>query len=92
MVGAAFRSEIRLADLQPIAPWSGIPNVQQANLNVNAVLRWEFRLGSTVYLVYTRTQSPSLTPGSTPRLDPSVLSGNRGSTDVIMLKASYWWG
>ena len=92
VVGGAFRSEIRLADLQPIAPWSGIPNVQQANLNVNAVLRWEFRLGSTVYLVYTRTQTPSLTPGDMPRLDPSVLSGNRGSTDVIMLKASYWWG
>jgi hypothetical protein len=91
VAGGAFRSEIRLGDLQAIAPWS-VPNVQQATLNVNAVLRWEFRLGSTMYLIYTRAQSPTLMPGNAPRLDPSTLGGNRGSTDVLMLKVSYWWG
>ncbi len=91
VAGGAFRSEIRLGDLQAIAPWS-VPNVEQATLNVNAVLRWEFRLGSTMYLIYTRAQSPTLMPGNAPRLDPSALGGNRGSTDVLMLKVSYWWG
>ena len=89
--GGAFRSEIRIADLIPMAPWA-LPDAQQANLNVNAILRWEYRLGSTIYLIYTRVQSPTLTPAGAPRLDPTTLGGNRGSTDVFMLKATYWWG
>ena len=89
----AFRAQIRIADLQPIGPWP-ISNTRQAVLNVNAVLRWEYRLGSIIYLVYTRAQSPNLTlvPGEIPRLSPGPLGGNRGSTDALMLKASYWWG
>jgi hypothetical protein len=71
----------------------GAYDVEQAVLNVNAVLRWEYRLGSVVYLVYTRAQSPTLVvPAQGPRLDAGALGGNRGSTDVLMLKASYWWG
>ncbi|MBC8133388.1 MAG: hypothetical protein H7X95_10445, partial [Deltaproteobacteria bacterium] len=87
----AFRSEVRTADLQPIAPWA-VPDTQQASLNVNAVLRWEYRFGSTVFLIYTRAQSPALTPVGAPRLDANALGGNRGSTDTLMLKATYWWG
>ena len=91
VAGAAFRTEVRIADLEPIAPWV-VTNTQQAVLNVNAVLRWEYRLGSVIYLVYTRAQSPTLTPGENPRLSPAALGGNRGATDAVMLKASYWWG
>jgi hypothetical protein len=91
VAGGAFRSEIHLADLQPIAPWS-VPNAEQATLNVNAVLRWEYRLGSTVFLIYTKAQNPTVMPENPPRLDPTALKGNRGSTDVFMLKVSYWWG
>ena len=61
-------------------------------MNVNAVLRWEYRLGSVLYLVYTRAQNPVLTPLGPPRLDFAPLVGNRGSIDAVMLKASYWWG
>jgi hypothetical protein len=93
VAGGAFRSEVRISELQPIAPWM-VPDTQQAVLNLNAVLRWEYRLGSTIYLVYTRAQSPALTltSGQVPRLDPRALTGNRGSTDAVMLKVSFWWG
>jgi Domain of unknown function (DUF5916) len=93
VAAGAFRTEVHISQLQPIASWT-VPDTQQAVLNLNAVLRWEYRLGSTIYLVYTRAQSPALTlmSGQVPRLDPRALTGNRGSTDALMLKASFWWG
>lgn len=87
-----LRAELHLGQLTPDA---AVPSdTQQAVLNVNAVLRWEYRLGSVIFLVYTRAQSPTVPstwPGF-PRLDLTPLHGNRGSTDILLLKASYWWG
>ena len=96
--GGGEGSSIRLTDLVPRddGPPAAKPNPdsQTAVFNVNAVLRWEYRLGSVVYLVYTRAQSPSLgvTWPAFPRLDAGSLAGNRGSVDAVLLKASYWWG
>jgi hypothetical protein len=93
---AAPRTAVRVADLQPapLPPGIADPTTQQSVLNVNAVLRWEYRLGSIVYLVYTRsqTQNAAFQPGQPPRLEIGGLGGNRGATDVLMLKASFWWG
>jgi hypothetical protein len=69
------------------------PDTEQATLNINVVLRWEYRLGSTLFLVYTRAQNPSLTPApgaASFQLRP-LLHG-RGAEDVAMLKLTYWWG
>ena len=40
-------------------------------MNVNLVLRWEYRLGSTLFLVYTRAQTPALTvaPGNSAQFE-----------------------
>ncbi len=38
------------------ARYTGTPGGHTAALNLNAVLRWEYRLGSTVYFVYTHSQ------------------------------------
>src|SRR4029079_4190290 len=40
------------------------PESEQATLNVNVVLRWEYRLGSTLFVVYTRAQNPALVPSA----------------------------
>lgn len=76
------------------APPSSNPDSQQTVLNLNLVLRWEFALGSVIYFVYTRAQSPSITvpDGKAPGLDVAPLRGNRGAVDALMLKISYWWG
>jgi hypothetical protein len=69
------------------------PDSEQATLNVNVVLRWEYRLGSTLFFVYTRAQNPSLTPspnGASFVIRP-LLHG-RGAEDVAMIKLAYWWG
>jgi hypothetical protein len=67
--------------------------MSQAALNVNIVLRWEYRLGSTAYLVYTRAQTPVTTVNvGAGTLDLGRLSRSSSAADVIMLKLSYWWG
>jgi hypothetical protein len=84
---------IRLSALTPVA-YEGEPDFHGAALNVNLVLRWEHRLGSSLYLVYTRAQAaPPLEEGApVPRtLFPTGLE--RGAvTDGFMLKWSYLFG
>ena len=54
---------VRLADLPPTRrPPGRSPTRERATLNINLVLRWEYRLGSTLFVVYTRAQDPALTP------------------------------
>jgi len=82
---------IRLRDLQPVA---ALPrsDFEQAVLNLNVVLRWEWMLGSTLFLVYTRSQSPAvnLPDGAAAHLDAAALRAG-GGVDVVLLKLAYWW-
>jgi hypothetical protein len=85
-------SRIRLGDLTPLATPPINADFQQAALNANVVLRWEYRLGSTLFLVYSRSQIPNvpLDPGETAALRLSAV--NRvPAVDVILLKLSFWW-
>ena len=66
---------------------------EQAALNVNLVLRWEFLLGSTLFAVYTRSQVPvvQLSTGEAATLDFGSLR-RAPAADAVVLKLSYWWG
>jgi hypothetical protein len=89
-----FRQRVDLAALLPAAAPPTNYDSLSSTLNVNIVLRWEFRLGSTAFLVYTRAQTPALVPatnGAT-SLDLRPIATGRAATDVIMLKLAYWWG
>jgi hypothetical protein len=67
------------------------PDFEQAALNINVVFRWEYRLGSTLFLVYTRSQMPDILFFTPPAmLQPQAL-GRRAAADVIMFKLTYWW-
>ena len=88
---------VRLADLQPFVPTAAMPqpmpDTETATLNVNVVLRWEYRLGSTLFLVYTRAQNPTLVlspDGASFELRP-LLQG-RAADNVLMVKLAYWFG
>lgn len=90
---AVVGSRISRAALVPLAgPPPTDADFEEAALNVNVVLRWEYRLGSTLFLVYSRSQAPtvSLAPG-----DPADirLSSIRRvpAIDAILLKWTYWW-
>ena len=86
---------IRIADFTaapaPAAPLMMTPDFEEAALNLNVVFRWEYHLGSTLYLVYSRSQVPDIANVLAPAsLQPRAL-GTRASADVILLKLSYWW-
>ncbi len=87
------RARVRLRDLVTPATPVDDPRLRQAILNVNVVLRWEYRLGSTLFLVYTRVQNarPPDPFEAGPRLDLGAL--RRGpAADTLLLKLSRWWG
>jgi hypothetical protein len=68
------------------------PSFQTAALNINLVARWEYRLGSTFFLVYTRAQDQL--PGKPGQLDETFYTGDlfRGAAvDVFLMKWSYSW-
>lgn len=81
---------IRFTDMIPAAAPAATPDSASTTLNVSAVLRWEFRTGSTLFLVYTRSQTPELTLDGPARLDLGAL--RRGpAADAFRLKVSYYW-
>jgi hypothetical protein len=69
-------TQVTIAGLQAI-PAMGSPtpaDFQNAALNINVVFRWEYRLGSTIYFVYSRSQVPTVpTSGFTP---PAMLDAS----------------
>ncbi len=88
----ADRTEIAAVALAP-ASYGGNPNGHAAALNVNAVLRWEYRLGSTIYFVYSHSQQErALLPGEAvpTGVFPSQLFAGPGS-DTFLVKWTYWF-
>jgi hypothetical protein len=67
------------------------PNFSYASLRGNAVLRWEYRPGSALYLVWTQTRSDNEAVGEF-RFGRSM---NRlweiKPDNIFMLKFTYWW-
>jgi len=56
------------------------------------VLRWEYALGSTLYVVYTRSQSPAVTLGAGDEAVLSLRSVRQApAADVVLVKLTYFW-
>ena len=69
-----------------------VPDFNIKSLRVNAVARWEFRPGSTVYLVWTRRGENRGHPGdfSFGRDLGDLLRSP--ADDVFMVKVAWWLG
>jgi hypothetical protein len=67
------------------------PNFSLASLRGNAVLRWEYFPGSTLFLVWTQTRSDTETIGSfrTGRAFNRLWGAD--ADNIFMVKISYWW-
>jgi len=89
-----FREQVSLSALIPAGAPATNPDTEEATLNVNLVLRWEYRLGSTLFLVYTRAQTPALTvaPGTAAGFELAPIWHGRAADDVVMIKLAYWLG
>jgi hypothetical protein len=67
------------------------PDFNNRSMNVNAVFRWEYRPGSTLFLVWTQARIGSGTPGDA--AFGRNLSGifDASSENVLLMKFNYWW-
>jgi len=68
------------------------PDFNTKSLRSNVVFRWEYRRGSTLYLVYNVSNSDAARPGEfAPFRDLRSGFGAAG-TQVLMVKLNYWLG
>ena len=68
------------------------PDFNFKSLRLNAIFRWEFRPGSTLYAVWTEQREDDAHPGDfRARRDLSRLF-SASSDDVFLLKMTYWLG
>jgi len=80
----------RTADYIPYAGAVGNPDFNMRSVRGNAVVRWEFRPGSALYVVWNENRQDVAPIGDFNfRRDMSALP-NAPSTDVFMVKFSYW--
>ena len=70
----------------------GNPDFNVRSLRGNAVLRWEYRPGSTVYLVWQQRRFGTAPYGETQLLNDARDIWNIPPENVFALKVSYWWG
>jgi hypothetical protein len=80
-------------DAGPAAAFSfGDPNFTSRSLRGTAVLRWEYRPGSTMFFVWTQQRSGSDRFGDLDfGRDARALLGDRPD-NVFLVKATYWLG
>jgi hypothetical protein len=69
----------------------GKPDFSFGSLRGNAVLRWEYLPGSTVYLVWTQSRD-DFEPNGAFRFDESWSRLRAAPADnIFMVKVTYWW-
>ncbi len=77
----------------PAEPFTlGNPDFNVRSLRGNAVLRWEYRPGSTVYLVWQQRRFGSAPYGETRLLEDARDLWTIPPENVFAVKVSYWWG
>jgi hypothetical protein len=80
----------RTFDFRPYAGQVDNPDFNFKSLKVNAVFRWEWRLGSTLYVVWTEQRDDFRDPGTFAfGRDARALLG-APPDDVLLVKVSYW--
>jgi hypothetical protein len=78
---------IELADLTPAGFDPAMYDGREGALNATALARWEYRPGSTAFLVYSHAQSPD---DDSATYEPRAMV--RGpAADVVLLKLSWAW-
>jgi hypothetical protein len=77
----------------PAVPFTfGNPDFTTASLRGTAVLRWEYRPGSTFYLVWTHQRSDVAPVGSFGFADAGRAIFRGRPTNILQFKATYWLG
>ncbi len=67
------------------------PNFSLASLRGNAVLRWEYRPGSTIFFVWTQNRADTSLDGRFRVGDALDRLFSASANNVFLVKLSYWW-
>jgi hypothetical protein len=77
----------------PTIPFTiGNPDFNIKSLRVNGILRWEWRPGSTIYLVWTENRRDAARPGDYSFGRDMADLFTAPPDDVLMVKVSWWMG
>ena len=68
------------------------PDFNTKSLRSNVVFRWEYRRGSTLYLVYNVSNSDDTRPGRFAAFRDLRTGFGASGTQVFMVKLNYWLG
>jgi hypothetical protein len=68
------------------------PDFNNKSLRSNVVFRWEYRRGSTLYLVYNVSNSDTSRPGEFSAFRDLRSGFGAAGTQVLMVKLNYWLG
>jgi hypothetical protein len=68
------------------------PDFNTKSLRSNIVFRWEYRRGSTLYLVYNISNSDEARPGEFSAFRDLRTGFGAAGTQVLMVKFNYWLG
>ena len=71
---------------------AGDPDFNTKSLRSNVVFRWEYRRGSTLYLVYNVSNSDATRPGEFSAFRDLRTGFGAAGTQVLMVKFNYWLG
>jgi len=90
-VGGGYRIDPDAAG--PAAAFTlGEPDFNIRSLRGNAVLRWEYRPGSTLYVVWQQRRFGSESSGESRFAHDTDALLNLRPENVFAVKLSYWWG
>jgi uncharacterized protein DUF5916/cellulose/xylan binding protein with CBM9 domain len=80
----------RTFDFDPFSGDVGNPDFNFKSLRLNAVYRWEWRLGSTLYVVWTEQREDTRYPGAFGFSRDTRALFRAAPDDVFLVKVSYW--
>ena len=80
----------RTFDFNPLGEMFDNPDFNFKSLKVNALFRWEWRLGSTLYIVWTEQRQDFRHPGQFSLGRDARALFAAPPDDVLMIKVSYW--
>ena len=70
----------------------GNPDYNFKSLRINAILRWEWRLGSTLYAVWTQQRVDLADPGHFALGRDTRALFSAATDNVVLVKLAYWLG
>ena len=81
----------RTFEFEPVV-YEENPDFNDKSLRSNIVFRWEYRRGSTLYLVYNVSNSDDSRPGEFSAFRDLRTGFGASGTQVFMVKFNYWLG